>query len=486
MFPLILRLVIPSMLAQLVNVLYSIVDRIFISRMAEGELALAGVGVCGPIVTLITSFSFLLGLGGAPLLAMKLGAGDRTTGEKILFNCFFALIAVSVVLTAFFLIFKRQLLFAFGASADTVGYADDYVTVYLFGSVFALLSVGLNNFITAQGFSKTAMGTVVTGAVINVALDPVFIFGLSLGAKGAAIATVIAQFFSCVWAVAFLVFSKKAAVKLKPQRLSLKIMLKVMRLGFSPFVIIATDSVLFIVLNSMLQNTGGGDVYVAAATIVVSYMQLITLPMGGLTMACQPVVSYNFGAGKAQRVKRAVVDAIIVCIVFTAVMTVSSQFLPHYFVKIFSDDAAVSSVAVSGMRVYTAGIIILSVQYVAVDLLIALGTIGPAMFLSLFRSIDIHCKDHVDYFPVKDDAVYTIPYRALVVKDCDNVLAAGRCLSADRAALAAVRVMPPCFAMGEATGIAASVAVKKNVAVKNVPYAELREKLLLNGAYLGG
>lgn len=192
MFSLVLRLVIPSMLAQLVNVLYSIVDRIFISRMANGELALAGVGVCGPIVTLITSFSFLLGLGGAPLLAMKLGEGDKSTGEKILFNCFFALIVVAVLLAAFFLVFKKTLLYAFGASADTIGYADDYLTVYLLGSIFALLSVGLNNFITAQGFSKTAMGTVVIGAVINVALDPIFIFVFSMGARGAAVATVIA------------------------------------------------------------------------------------------------------------------------------------------------------------------------------------------------------------------------------------------------------------------------------------------------------
>lgn len=391
MFPLVLRLVIPSMLAQLVNVLYSIVDRIFISRMANGELALAGVGVCGPIVTLITSFSFLLGLGGAPLLAMKLGEGDKSTGEKILFNCFFALIVVAVLLAAFFLVFKKTLLYAFGASADTIGYADDYLTIYLLGSIFALLSVGLNNFITAQGFSKTAMGTVVIGAVINVALDPIFIFVFSMGARGAAVATVIAQFFSCAWAVLFLVFSKKADVRLKLQRISVKIMWRVMRLGFSPFVIIATDSVLFIVLNSVLQKTGGaeGDVYVAAATIVVSYMQMITLPMGGLTMACQPVVSYNFGARKPKRVKSAVIDALIVCLVFTAIMTVVSQFLPQYFVRIFSDDAAVSAVAIRGMRVYSAGIIILSVQYVAVDLLIALGVIGPATFLSLFRKISI-------------------------------------------------------------------------------------------------
>lgn len=387
MFPLILRLVIPSMLAQLVNVLYSIVDRIFISRMPEGELALAGVGLCGPIVTLITSFSFLLGLGGAPLLAMKLGENDKKAGEKILFNCFCSLIVVSLMLTAVFFIFKERLLYLFGASADSFPYADSYISVYLLGSIFALLSLGLNNFITAQGFSKTAMGTVLIGAVANTALDPLFIFTFGLGAKGAAIATVIAQFLSCAWSLGFLIFSRRVKVRLRIQEFSFKIIKKVMVHGFSPFIIIATDSVILIILNAVLQNTGGaeGDIMVAAATVIVSYMQLITMPMGGLTLACQPVVSFNYGARNSKRIKLAVIDALTVCLVFTAVMTVVSQFLPHYFVRIFTDSAAVTEVAVKGMRIYTAGILILSVQYVAVDLLVALGSAGVATFLSLFR-----------------------------------------------------------------------------------------------------
>ena len=256
MFPLILRLAIPSMLAQLVNVLYSIVDRIFISKMPDGDLALAGVGVCGPIVTLITSFSYLMGLGGAPLLAMKMGEGDRKSGERILFNCFVMLVAISALLTAGFLIFKRQLLFAFGASNDSIVYSSDYMTIYVLGSVFALLSVGLNSFITAQGFSGTAMMTVIIGAVTNVVLDPLFIFTFGMGVKGAAVATVISQFLSALWAVLFLVLSKRLEVRLKFQRLSWKLVLRVMRLGFSPFVIIATDSVLTIVLNSAENRRG--------------------------------------------------------------------------------------------------------------------------------------------------------------------------------------------------------------------------------------
>lgn len=389
MLPLILRLAIPSMLAQLVNVLYSIVDRIFISKMSDGDLALAGVGVCGPIVTLITSFSYLMGLGGAPLLAMKMGEGDRKSGERILFNCFVMLVAISALLTVGFMIFKRQLLFAFGASGESITYADEYMTIYALGSVFALLSVGLNSFITAQGFSATAMLTVVIGAVTNVALDPLFIFVFGMGVRGAAVATVISQFLSALWAVLFLALSKRAEVRLKLQKLSWRLMSRVIRLGFSPFIIIATDSVLTIVLNSVLQKTGGasGDIYVAAATIVVSYMQLILMPMGGLTMACQPVVSFNYGARNSQRVRAAVRDAIILMFCFTVTMAAASQFLPQYFVRIFTENPEVTEVAVKGMRVYTAGIIVLSMQYVAVDMLVALGKIGAATFLSLFRKI---------------------------------------------------------------------------------------------------
>ena len=389
MLPLILRLAIPSMLAQLVNVLYSIVDRIFISKMSDGDLALAGVGVCGPIVTLITSFSYLMGLGGAPLLAMKMGEGDRKSGERILFNCFVMLAAISALLTVGFMIFKRHLLFAFGASGESITYADEYMTIYAMGSLFALLSVGLNSFITAQGFSATAMLTVVIGAVTNVALDPLFIFVFGMGVRGAAVATVISQFLSALWAVLFLALSKRAEVRLKLQKLSWRLMSRVIRLGFSPFIIIATDSVLTIVLNSVLQKTGGasGDIYVAAATIVVSYMQMILMPMGGLTMACQPVVSFNYGARNSQRVRAAVRDAIILMFCFTVTMAAVSQFLPQYFVRIFTENPEVTEVAVKGMRVYTAGIIVLSMQYVAVDMLVALGKIGAATFLSLFRKI---------------------------------------------------------------------------------------------------
>lgn len=392
MFTLILRLVVPSMLAQLINVLYSIVDRIFVSRLPCGDLALAGVGVCGPVVTLITSFAFLFGLGGAPLLAMKMGEGDRSVAEKIVFNCFAALTVSAVALTVIVYVFKNKLLMMFGASDATFVYADKYMRVYLFGGVFAILSLGLNSFITGQGFAKTAMGTVLIGAVGNIVLDPLFIFTFKMGVTGAAVATVIAQAASCVWALLFLIFSRKLTVRLRPARLSFKIIGKAVRFGLSPFIIIATDSVIFILLNSVLQRTGGaeyGDVYVTAATVTVSYLQLITMPMGGLTMACQPVVSYNYGARDSLRVKKAIASGLVICFVFTGIMTIVSQFLPDAFVRIFTADPEVTSIAVWGMRVNTAGIFILSVQYVLVDMLVALGSSGAALSLSLARKLSM-------------------------------------------------------------------------------------------------
>lgn len=390
MFPLVLRLVIPSMLAQLVNVLYGIVDRIFVSRLPYGDLALAGVGVCAPVVSLLTSVAFLLGLGGAPLMAMKMGEKSDGKAEKILFNCFFALAVTGAALSAVMFFIKDDMLMAFGASRDSFAYADRYMTVYLIGGVFAIVSLGLNSFITAQGCPKTAMGTVLIGAVGNIVLDPLFIFTFDMGVTGAAVATVIAQFLSCLWAVLFLVFSRRISVRLRPRALSARLIGRVMKLGLSPFVITATDSVIFIMLNSVLQRLGGagtGDIYVTAATVTVSYIQLITMPMSGLTMACQPIVSYNYGARNTARVRKAVASALIVCLVFTSVMTLVSQFLPSAFVRIFTSDPVIMPIAVWGMRVNTAGIIVLSMQYVFVDLLIAMSAAGRALALSLFRKL---------------------------------------------------------------------------------------------------
>ncbi|MEG1711216.1 MAG: MATE family efflux transporter [Clostridia bacterium] len=387
---LILKLAIPSMLAQFVNVLYGIVDRIYIGNIPSiGGVALAGVGVCAPIITLITSFSFLVGLGGSPLVSMRLGEKRPQEAQKVISNSFFMLLVISVILTVVFLIIKKPMLMIFGASAKTITYANDYLTIYILGNIFALLTVGLNSFIICQGFSKVSMCTVLIGAVLNIALDPLFIFTFNMGVKGAAWATVLSQAVSCLWVIIFLL-SKRSQVKLNIKNLSFKIMKKIMALGFSPFMIIATDSIVLILFNVILQKYGGiefGDFYVTVATIVISYMQLITMPMGGITMGCQPILSYNYGAKKIDRVKKAFWGMNIICICFTSIMFIISMTIPHLFVGIFTSDAATLQLAVWAIRVYTSGIIFLAVQYACVDSLTALGQAKTAISLSLTRKM---------------------------------------------------------------------------------------------------
>ena len=296
---LVLKLAIPSMIAQFVTVLYSIIDRMFIGNIPKiGDAALAGVGVCGPIVTLLTSFGTLIGLGGSILMAMRMGAGRKKQAESILAHSFALLVVFSAVLTVLFLVSKRYLLNWFGASPATFPYADSYLTIYTAGTFFALLAIGLNYFITCQGFPAIGMITVLIGAVTNIILDPVFIFVLDMKVAGAAIATVIAQFASCAFAFCFLT-GKKIPIKitrLRKKTFSPLIVKKIIGLGISPFLILATDSVIIIVLNTVLQKYGGpkeGDILITCATIVQSYMMLITGPMLGISSGTQAILSYN-------------------------------------------------------------------------------------------------------------------------------------------------------------------------------------------------
>lgn len=297
---LVLKLAVPTMIAQFVNVLYSIIDRIYIGNIpGEGALALAGVGICGPIVTLLTSFGTLIGLGGSILMAMKMGEGNMKKAKQILSNSFLMLIIFSIVLTVTFFIIKDNLLMWFGASETTFPYADTYMKIYTAGTFFALMSLGLNYFINCQGFSTIGMATVLVGAVTNIILDPVFIFVFDMGVAGAAIATVIAQILSCLFALFFL-FGKRPPVKISFGGYSAGIMLRIVAIGLSPFLILATDSVIMIVMNTVLQKTGGtsADMLIAAATIVQSYMMLITGPLGGISGGTQAIISFNYGAGK--------------------------------------------------------------------------------------------------------------------------------------------------------------------------------------------
>lgn len=385
---LVFRLAIPSMLAQFVNVLYSIVDRMYIGNIPEiGDAALAGAGVCGPIVTLISSFAFLVGMGGGPIMAMSMGEGDREKARKILSNCALMLTVLALTLTVLLLLVKEPMLMAFGASEATFGYADSYLTIYVAGTFFAVLSVGLNQFIICQGFSGTGMFTVLIGAVLNIVLDPVFIFTFGMGVAGAALATVISQAGSFAFVLAFLL-GKRVHVRLSFGGYSWRVMRRVLMFGFSPFIITATDSVLLIVLNSVLQRYGGpqmGDVYVTCATIVQSYMQLITLPMGGITGGTQPVLSFNYGAKNIARIKRAYVFIFGLCVSFTLVMFLISQLASGGFVGIFTQNPQVTELSVWGIRVFTLGIIPLAFQYEVVDGFTALGVPRLAITLSLTR-----------------------------------------------------------------------------------------------------
>lgn len=388
---LVLKLAIPSMIAQFVTVLYSIIDRMFIGNIKEiGDAALAGVGVCGPIVTLLTSFGTLIGLGGSILMSMRMGAGRKKQAESILAHSFAMLVLFSAVLTILFLVSKKYLLNWFGASPVTFPYADAYLTIYTAGTFFALMAIGLNYFITCQGFPAVGMITVLIGAVTNIILDPIFIFLLDMKVAGAAIATVIAQFASCAFAFYFLI-GKKVPIKitlLKKQSFSPIIVQKILTLGISPFLILATDSVIIIVLNSVLQKFGGpseGDILITCATIVQSFMMLITGPMLGISSGTQAILSYNYGAKEIKRVKKAEKYILILCLCFTTLMFVLSRIVPQYFIHIFTKDPLQLELCTWGIGVFTLMIIPLSFQYVFVDGFTALGRSKTALFLSLSR-----------------------------------------------------------------------------------------------------
>ena len=387
---LVLRLAIPTMIAQFVNILYSIIDRMYIGNIPKiGDLALAGVGICGPIVTLLSSFGTLVGLGGSILMAMRQGEGNVKRARQLMSNSFFMLIGFSTVLTISFLLLKEKLLMWFGASEVTFEYANTYMTIYTVGTFFALMSIGLNYFITCQGFATIGMATVLTGAITNIILDPVFIFIFDMGVAGAAVATVIAQMASCMFAIVFL-SRKKVPIGICFGNYSGKTMLKIIAIGFSPFMILATDSVIILVTNAVLQKYGGaeqGDLLISGATIVQSYMMLITGPLLGISGGTQAILSYNFGARQIQRVKKAEWHILKMGIIFTAAMFLLTQIAAPCFVMIFTRQGELTQLAIWGIRVYTIGAIPLSFQYVLVDGLTALGRTKTALCLSLFRKI---------------------------------------------------------------------------------------------------
>ena len=387
-FRLVCRLAIPTMLAQLVSVLYSIVDRIYIGNIQGiGDLALAGVGVCGPIVTLLSSFASLVGLGGSPIMAMRMGEGRDREAGRVLSNSFLMLLILSGVLTTLFLLLKEHLLMWFGASDATFGYANTYLTIYTAGTFFALMATGMNSFLIAQGFSGLGMATVMLGAVLNIVLDPIFIFVLHLDVAGAALATVLSQMASCAFVLCSL-RRKRMPVRLRWGGFSWRIMRRVLAFGLSPFLIIATDSILLIVLNTVLQRYGGpelGDTLVTCATIAQSFMLVVTMPLGGITGGTQSILSYNYGAYRTERVRQAQKYIFGLGLVFTAVMTLAARLAGPLFVRLFTTDEALAAQAFDTIKVCTLALLPLGLQYEVVDGFTALGLAKLALPLSLWR-----------------------------------------------------------------------------------------------------
>ncbi len=412
------KLAIPSMLAQFVSVLYSIVDRMYIGNIPEiGEVALAGVGVCGPIVTLVSSAAFLVGIGGAPLVSIRMGQKNYRAAEAILANCFLMLTVIALGLTAFSLLIKNHLLMWFGASETTFVYGNQYITVYLMGTFFALMSTGMNQFIICQGFAKTGMASVVLGAVCNIVLDPIFIFALDMGVPGAAIATVLSQMASCLFVLAFL-FSRKPMIRITFGRYHWFIMKRVLTVGFTPFIIVAFDNILIISLNSVIQKYGGagqGDMLLTCATIVQSFMLIVTMPLSGITTGTQTILGYNFGARRPDRILKAEKNIFLMCLVFTTIMFVVAHTIPEYFVRIFTRDEAYVKVTVDAIKVYTLGVIPLAAQYTIVDGFTGMGLSLAAMSLSTFRkAIFFLCVFCIPPFFGVENVFYTEPVSDIV------------------------------------------------------------------------
>lgn len=383
---LMLSLALPTVLAQLINVLYNVVDRIYIGHMqGDGNLALTGVGVTLPIITLIAAFSAFAGAGGAPLAAIELGKKDERKASLIMGNSAWLLVFFSIVLTIGFLIFKIPILYAFGASSKTIAYANDYITIYLWGTIFVQLALGLNAFISGQGAAKAAMLSVLIGAVINIVLDPIFIFALHLGVRGAALATVISQFVSAVWVVSFLK-SKRSVLYLKLVRPDKSLILKIAALGIAPFVMQSTESLVTITFNTGLQRYGG-DLYVGSMSILMSIMQLIVIPVNGITQGVQPIVSYNYGAGNRLRVKETVIRLVSVCLLGTLILAGVAIFCPGIYASMFTNDAELVALTCRIMPIFFLGIAIFGIQAACQSTFLALGQAKVSLFIAMLRKI---------------------------------------------------------------------------------------------------
>lgn len=385
---LLVKLSLPAITAQLINMLYNLVDRIYIGNMgADGMLALTGMGVCLPVILLVSAFAALVSMGAASRASIFLGRGDVASAEKTMGNSTTLLFLISVTLTILVQIFAEPLLMMFGASEKTIGYALDYLRIYSMGTLFVQFTLGLNAFITAQGFSKTSMLTVVIGAVTNIVLDPIFIFVFGMGVRGAALATIISQCISMIWILRFLT-GKRTTLRIRKECLKIDwhIIGPCVALGLSPFIMQSTESLLNICFNSSLLKYGG-DLAVAAMTVLSSVMQFAMLPLTGLTQGAQPIVSYNYGARNAQRVRAAFRMLLKSCVAYSMLLWAAVMLFPAGFVRLFNSDAELISFASRALRIYMSAGLVLGVQISCQQTFIALGNAKSSLFLALLRKI---------------------------------------------------------------------------------------------------
>ncbi|WP_313344298.1 MATE family efflux transporter [Sedimentibacter sp.] len=385
---LLFSLSIPSITAQLVNMLYNIIDRIYIGHMEEiGPLALTGVGITMPIIMIISAFSSLIGMGGAPRAAIKMGENNYDEAEKILGNCFSSLLAISVTLTVLFLIFGENLLWIFGASEKTIEYGLKYLNIYVCGTIFVQLTLGLNSFISTQGFAKFSMITVIIGAAANIILDPIFMFGLNMGVKGASAATVLSQALSTFWVLKFLT-GKKSKLKIRKNYLKFdkSTLIPVLLLGISPFIMQSTESLLNIAFNTSLQKYGG-DTAVGSMTILTSIMQIVHLPIVGLTQGAQPIISYNYGAKNNDRVKKTFKLLFKSAFIYSTSIWILIMVFPGAFIFLFTSDPALKEFTMWAVRIYLATALVIAAQNSCQQTFVSLGQAKISMFLALLRKI---------------------------------------------------------------------------------------------------
>ena len=386
----ILRLALPMTLAQLINVLYNIVDRIYIGMIPENAtLSLTGLGLCLPIISMVAAFANLFGMGGAPLCSIERGRGNVKEAEAIMGNSFVLMVLVGIALTVLGLAVKRPMLYLFGASDATIGYADAYITIYLLGNIFVMTGLGMNSFINSQGFGTIGMMTVLLGAISNILLDPLFIFVFHMGVQGAALATILSQFLSAVWILSFLT-GKKALLRLKPSamRLSKERILAITGLGMSGFTMSITNSLVQIMNNALLQSYGG-DLYVGVMTVINSVREVISMPVQGVTQSAQPILGYNYGAKEYGRVKKGIIFTSAVSIVYTVLVWGAVHGFPEFFIRIFNREGDLVEAGVPAMRVYFFGFFMMSLQFAGQAVFVGLGKAKRAVFFSIFRKVVI-------------------------------------------------------------------------------------------------